>query len=313
MHRLLTAIAVVIAVAISAGLGAVAADAYTGPTWTLSGSEVTSNVSIKSKDVGGLTLEDSGTGAAIECKITDEGTIGPEGKGKITSISTSACKTLKVCQEGEIVAKAVHLPWNTQLEEVEASARDKISSSGAGAPGWSVECLVLGIKTKDECTGETTVDYENVAGGVNLVYDSESSPSSCLLGGAGTGLALGVDLDESPAGKQLAGRAVCKFKHTHSITFEGFVNETLPVVFTNEGESTIEVTSEKIDSSEVELGKFVLPPEGPSCIGVLITTGKTCEILVELAIVTGKEATYLAAVTCLALSLSGTHSVPLKN
>jgi hypothetical protein len=287
---------------------------YKGSVWEINGSAVKESVAIKAKSVGGIKLEDSKTIAgsvSIECGETSEGKVSPEGKGEITSISLAECKSVKACEAGtDITAKAVHLPWDTQLEEIEGQVRDKISSSGAGAPGWLIECLVIGVKTADECTGETTAHVSVVSGGVDLIFDSGSMPVACTVGGTGSGFIAGTTLDESPSGQKLqVGQAICEFSHTLEVEFEFNIGEQLPITITNEGISTIELTKEEIIGAE--RAKFGLE-ESSKCIGVLITTGKTCTVRVELLNVTAKEATYRGIVNCLAGAKSIQFTVPLK-
>ncbi|HTA14311.1 MAG TPA: hypothetical protein VK781_05580 [Solirubrobacteraceae bacterium] len=193
------------AILCAAAFTATAAAAFEGPAWSVGETEVSESVAVKSKDVGGITFEDTSTivgSVSVQCSITDEGSVRAQGKGEVTTISATACKNVKQCS-GTITAKAVHLPWASQLEEVEGKPRLKISNSGAGAPGWSVECTILGVKVKDECTGETTTGVEDVTGGVDLAFDSSSAHGNCSLGGTGTGRVTGVDLEENPAGKLL--------------------------------------------------------------------------------------------------------------
>lgn len=177
--------------------------AYATPEWFVKGTPVTSNVSIKSKSVGGITLEDTkvlGVASAIECKTTGEGTVGSAGKDKVTAVTPSECKVVKGPCTSIIKVTAVHLPWNTQLEEVESKVRDKIASGGSGAPGWEVECNTAIGKVKDTCTGETSTAVENVTEGVKLILDSKSAHGNCTLGGEGAGVSKGTTLDEDSEG-----------------------------------------------------------------------------------------------------------------
>lgn len=178
--------------------------------WELSEAAVSTNVAVNSKSASTLKFEDTktpGGAAAMECTVSEEGTVGTAGKGKITAATVSSCKSVKLCEAAGLSAKAVHLPWNTQLEEVEEAGRDKISSSGSGSPGWSFECLVAGVMLKDECTTEiTTTGLEDPVSGVDLVYDSKSTHLNCSIGGTGTGVVTGTELDENPLGKRLAAK-----------------------------------------------------------------------------------------------------------
>lgn len=182
--------------------GAAVAQGYEGPFWSVSESEVKENLTIKAKSVSTLTFEDKSS-FAISCTVTMEGTIGAEGKGEIKSATATGCKNVKGCSEPE-TAKAVHLPWKTQLQEVGETPEDAILNGGSGQPGWLLECTVLGVKAKDECTGESAAEVENVSGGTNLVFKSGLEHLTCTTGGANAGVVAGTELDENPEAKQVA-------------------------------------------------------------------------------------------------------------
>lgn len=185
------------------------------PVWMLGGETVKETITVKSK-YESLTLEDMKTPSGaieIECRANDEGTVGTEGKDETTKVTVEACKSIKgACTEATISVKPLHLPWKTQLQEpAEGSNRDKIFSSGAGAPGWKIECTIIGLKVTDECTGEVTHDVLTVSGGVNTLFETEaeSEALNCSLGGAGQGLESAVDLNENVGGKALAVKVAC--------------------------------------------------------------------------------------------------------
>jgi hypothetical protein len=180
------------------------AAAYEGFNWQLGGNQVTENVAVRSHDAGGLILEDSKMGAGIQCKESSEGKVAPEGKGEITNTSLTECKSLALCEtSNDIVAKAVHLPWTMQLEGVAGLPRVKFANGGAGTPGWSIECLVLGLKIKEECTGETTAGTGSASGGINIIFDPKSTYANCTLGGSSTGIVRGAELYESTSSSTL--------------------------------------------------------------------------------------------------------------
>jgi hypothetical protein len=184
------------------------------PEWEVKGSPVTENVTVKTKEVGEFQMEDTkgsfGSPSTIQCTGSGEGTVGPEGKGKITATSITGCIGVRACEPTGVTVTALHLPWNTQLVETESEIRDKISSGGSGAPGWLVECLVAGITVKDECTGETTVEINDTSSGVDLNSDAKSARGSCTLGGANTGVMAGTSLDENPASGTLEVKYILK-------------------------------------------------------------------------------------------------------
>lgn len=181
--------------------GAAAAQGYEGPFWSVGESEIKENSTIKSKSVSTLTFEDS-KAFGISCTVSMEGTVGVEGKGEIKSATASGCKNAKSCSEPE-TAKAVHLPWKTELHEVGGIPEESILNSGSGAPGWALECTVAGIKGKDECTGEAAAEIENVSNGTNLLFQSSLEHVNCTVGGSNTGTVTGTELDENPEGKLL--------------------------------------------------------------------------------------------------------------
>jgi hypothetical protein len=198
------AVTLVTAFAISGvACGSAFAEEYGGPTWAINEAAVKENVIIKDKNVTNLRLEDTKEGS-IECKVSGEGKVGAEGKGEITSQLASECVSLKTCETGTATAKAVHLPWKTQLTgEEEIPIRDNLESGEGGSPGWEIECKVFGVKIKDECTGLTSAGIENVTGGVDLSFDSKSARAHCSLGGSETGVLAGTELGESPGSGKL--------------------------------------------------------------------------------------------------------------
>jgi|HubBroStandDraft_3_1064219.scaffolds.fasta_scaffold44081_2 hypothetical protein len=205
MHKQAMAI-----IAATCALGAVAlqtatAEAHEGPIWEIGGSEVSGSSVIKSKSVGGITVEDLGAPGEpkIECKETDEGSVGIFGRGEVTKATMAECKILKGPCTSIGTVTALHLPWATQLENVEGKFRDMTADNGSGAPGLGFDCsTILGL-IEDQCTGEITSATENVTGGVNLVFDSKSEHGNCSIGGAGAGVISGTDLYEHPSEKSL--------------------------------------------------------------------------------------------------------------
>ncbi len=191
-------------VLVACAFAAAKAHAYEGPLWTLGESDVSEITTAKSASSVN-TFEDSktlGGAAKVECKVTTEDKANTSGKGEITAFTASECLSVKVCT-GTVTVLAVHLPWHTQLEEVEGKIRALVSSGGSGQPGVLVECTVLGLTIKDECTGETTAAAENTSGGTNLVFDAKSAHLNCSVGGAGTGVVTGTESEEVAGGLKL--------------------------------------------------------------------------------------------------------------
>ncbi|HEY2631125.1 MAG TPA: hypothetical protein VGI26_01970 [Solirubrobacteraceae bacterium] len=167
--------------------------------WLIKNEAIAAATAVKSKSVGKLVLEDMGM-SKIECEGTDAGTVGPGAVDSITAITATGCVAVSGSCEAPVTAKAVGLPWATELV---AGPRDKITTVAAG---WAVECLVAGIfKIQDTCTGATSTGISNVAAGVDAAFDATSgeTPATCTLTGKATGLVEGTDLNENPAGGQL--------------------------------------------------------------------------------------------------------------
>jgi hypothetical protein len=183
-----------------------AASASAAPVWKLNGVEIKEAVSVKSKSVGKLKLSDTGAGTEIECEGTDKGKVGPGGKDEVIEITATGCSFVSAkngsCEASKpVTAKAVNLPWVTELYEPEVGKiRDHIRAhSGGGAPGWVVECTVAGFfKVQDECTGESNTAMSNVTGGVDAIFDATTPKANCSIGGTGTGKVEGTDLNENP-------------------------------------------------------------------------------------------------------------------
>jgi hypothetical protein len=151
-----------------------------------------------------LTLKDTKTtGGESEISCVDEGA-GKAG-GSVATIETatvSGCHVGKgLCEKVES-AKAVHLPWKTELFETEKKAEQTLSGDGAGEPGLSVEChTLLGTKT-DTCEKEASapdpihIDLSELTGEwlILELLDNEYKRWKCTEGGAEAGRLLGAEL-----------------------------------------------------------------------------------------------------------------------
>jgi len=184
--------------------GAVAAE------WLLNGEPITTAAAVTS--AGTLLLGDlaaTGGEVAIVCEGTDKGTVGPEAKDEVTSMTATACtfesgKNGSCTASDAVTARAVHLPWLTLLVSVAEVTRDKLTGS-AGAPGWQVECTVGGIiKVSDECTSANALpDVVNLASGVDTEFLATET-AGCSLGTATSGMVIGSDLTKNPTGQTLS-------------------------------------------------------------------------------------------------------------
>jgi hypothetical protein len=157
-----------------------------------------------------LRLEDTGTGAQVECP--DAGTVGwgliePSNKGliKVAEVREPAvnCKLLKPaiisCRETANieVIEGVNLPWKTEIFTTEGKSLTQIAASTAGKePGWKTRC---GGAT-DECVSTGTTKLESVelnnevTKGVLLVRArfEEAHPAKCSALGGETGHVKGL-------------------------------------------------------------------------------------------------------------------------
>ena len=148
------------------------------------------------------------------------GTVGPKGEDEITevlnlsgvAISLSAlsgealsCTEQSVCEEP--LVWAVHLPWKTELDLVELVGAKKTAfadltlSSGAGEPGWYVECMKTLTKPTDECTAsQDDSEMEAEGSGVMGTFSTEITESmggklaTCSQSKEETGVIEGLDV-----------------------------------------------------------------------------------------------------------------------
>jgi hypothetical protein len=154
--------------------------------WLVNGSPITTSQNTNTE--GELLLEDEkatlGLKAMVLCSGVLHGTIGPNGEDTITGVLSLTGVEISATQlsgealscEGqencvEPLVWAAHLPWNTLLELMvegtETFFVDLILNSGAGEPGWEVECMGTLGKPTDECKApEGVTNVETVAEGL---------------------------------------------------------------------------------------------------------------------------------------------------
>lgn len=163
--------------------------------WLANGSAITT--AVKTKSSGTLELEDMGTGILLKCEGTGEGTVGPGAADTQTAATATKCVTLKgLCSSP--TAKAVGLPWKTELAVIEGENRDKILTTTAG---WEVIC---GGFIEDTCQGATNVKVTNETSGVDTLFDEKSPGVNCSVGGVGMGLVHGLALVTGPTGTTIS-------------------------------------------------------------------------------------------------------------
>lgn len=197
----------------------VASSAFGDPThlWLVNGSSITGANFQPSDTEGEILLEETKFGTKILCSGLFVGLLLSEGKDTIEKIedlvgnivegnsntlsitcnwdtetgSTGPCEGASL--GGLILVFPVNLPWKTELELVGTVWDDLIENSGAGAPGYLVECTVFGIKTDTSCTGNSGGLVENETGGVlgefRPTEETISAPASCS-GPLGSGVGL---------------------------------------------------------------------------------------------------------------------------
>jgi len=155
--------------------------------------EVTSSGKVILTD---LNAEGAGKASTVECAGTDRGWIGKAGGDGETEVTATTCTRVEgLCGNGTVKARAVNLPWFTQLEIREGKIRDKLTSANAEGPGYVVECTVLGfIEVVDKCAGALTTGMSNSAdGNVQSEFDaiSATEKGKCEKGGAESGRVQG--------------------------------------------------------------------------------------------------------------------------
>jgi hypothetical protein len=181
--------------------------------WLENGKAVVANTPTVSE--GELLLEDMKTATDILCSGKFVGTLGLSGVDSVTLVEDLEAKdnslhciiTAKgACEEanGELITVIpVNLPWSTRLVLMEnGEFLDEIFSSGAGNPGYLIECKALGIKVDDTCTGATQTQEKNVTGGVEGIFNESETitpAGNCTIGGTGAGLVVGIGVSTSPA------------------------------------------------------------------------------------------------------------------
>jgi hypothetical protein len=188
-------------VALAAMAMATAATASAAPVWELNGAEVKGTEKVMASAT--LRLFDTKTAAGeseVECSGTTTGTIGPGKFDRVESVTVSSCKAVKVCETSfEPKAKAVNLPWQTELFETEGKVRNKITEvAGKGEPGWAVTCKVI-IEKTDTCTTETgkegsTLETNEATHGYVLgAFERKTSgKAKCSEGGKESGEVEGI-------------------------------------------------------------------------------------------------------------------------
>jgi hypothetical protein len=126
--------------------------AASGGSWEWSEPKTTE----ATRTVGSLKLESKSIIGEVEVKCSgeDTGWIGPKGTDETKTVTTLKCEPGTNCEKVVTAAKAVNLPWNSELKETENLIHDTIRGTGHGEPGWEVACDVLGKDEANVCTSE---------------------------------------------------------------------------------------------------------------------------------------------------------------
>jgi hypothetical protein len=151
-----------------------------------------------SEATGTILLTDTSNGSDVLCSGIFDGSVGANGEDEITEVLSLAkvvvtlaaplvCESDAVCEKSttDVLVSPENLPWHTLLFLMESnnSFLDLVFLAG-----YTVECLVLGLKITDECTTELAAGgVTNVTGGVEGAEEPLAPLGTCSVGGAGTG------------------------------------------------------------------------------------------------------------------------------
>ncbi len=162
-------------------------------------------VRLTDKKAGGAGKEKV---VAVQCGGTEEGTIGPTKFDRVEKVTVEA-KNCEVKEGGGLTGcnkvkevKAVNLPWQTELVEVEGKILDVIQNVGIEGkePGWAVTCETLEGNKTDTCEAEgagkeEALELENKATGTELLVlgtFEKKHLAKCSEGGKEQGQVEGI-------------------------------------------------------------------------------------------------------------------------
>jgi hypothetical protein len=162
--------------------------------WLINSAAVTTSTAVET--TGEFRLEDSSFSAGAICAAILVGTVGPNGEDQTTEVLSAGgtvatltapllCRPSKGCELNatDIEVSPEGLPFSSLLYLAEFGA----FLDATVHAGYSVSCLILGVKVSEECTLANSVDEV-----VNASFSVEAigeliPPGNCTLGGAGTG------------------------------------------------------------------------------------------------------------------------------
>jgi hypothetical protein len=192
-----------------------AASAFAEGKWLLNGAAAPANTPVDS--TGTLLLEDMTFKTDVTCSGLFGGTVATGGVAQADEITTvvdlegktplSCTLTEKgACTEANgslILVTPVNLPWKTELLlNEEKPFLDDI----LGSPGYLIECTTILGKIDDTCTGATSTEEKNVAGGVEGIFSETETitpPGNCTQGGTAAGLVVGKGVTTPTGGGTL--------------------------------------------------------------------------------------------------------------
>lgn len=184
-----------------------AAAAFAESEWLVDGLPVAAGEKVHVEMTGTLVLEDMGKGSptTVECTGSGLGVVEAGGLDVQEEAVASSCKTLAGTCGGPL-AKALNLPWTTEIVLVGGEFRDLVTGGTGGEPGYEVTCFSI---FHDACLGKTSTGLENMPSEVppdvlSIFSATLSEAGNCTLGGAGEGLVVGEILIQALEGLSLA-------------------------------------------------------------------------------------------------------------
>jgi hypothetical protein len=167
------------------------ANALLPAEWLLNGAPVTSATG--AVGTGEAFMEETGAKLGMVCSGIGVGTVGSGGTGETTETLTlssvtvsltapALCKARGGCEENstDVESAPEKLPWKGLVLRDESG---KFFLVAEGETTYYVSCLILGIKTSEECTtNKVSFEIKNVIGGVEEVGFGTPN-ATCTLGG----------------------------------------------------------------------------------------------------------------------------------
>lgn len=275
--KIVKTLGLVLAVALM--FGALSASAAMAYEWQLNGAPITKAESISWTSK--LTFENPTEEETYNCTIAHKGSLTTEGRGEITSVTSSGGAKAISCEithagglcEKEVEIEALNLPWATELATVNGVLRDKI----LGSPEWKIKCKKIIYTDTNRCGASTNLGPHNLESGVQETYDGFSPVRGCGSGnlvtrGTETLTVGGSRLSVSPAPPLLWVHSGAAVSEPLAVKWEGETKLTTAgsSKASMECADTVEGTVGSSGSGEVT--KFTA---APGCVGSI--WGGKCE------------------------------------